>query len=149
MVQMQNREESERLYGHYLDGFIREVNPATSREEILSQMNIHPIFFEKILAGIIGMTVHQIKGGALATIRLIYLEQQYRGDKMETILQQLFDKLSSEGFTHVESWALPHIATWLETRWKIKPRMFVFHENLNKLKGSIVELKKLRAPANH
>lgn len=138
---MTNNAEIEKLYGHYLDGFIREVNPHTSRAEILSQMTIHPIIFETNTAGILGMTIHKKSTGALAVIRLIYLEKQYRGHRMGEILEQLFDTLAQQGFTHVESWTLPHISDWLHSNWKIQPKVFVYHEDLAKLRQKIKDLK--------
>lgn len=138
---MQNREEIEKLYGNYLDGFISEVNPLTSRAEILSQMDIHPIVFEARTVGILGMNMKKTAVGSVAIIRLIFLEKAYRGDRMAGILEQLFDQFARDGFTHVESWTLPHISEWLKERWKLKPKIFVYHEHLESLRKTIRDLK--------
>lgn len=128
-------------YGALLDGFIKEASPFATREQLLAHMDILPIIFNGVRAGIVGLTLEPTKVGKVAIIKLLYLEPQYRKEKLGPVLENLFVRFKAEGITHVEGWALPYIADWLEEHWKVTPKLKVYHEDLGRLMGRIAEIK--------
>jgi hypothetical protein len=130
---MTAKQEVIEKYGHYLDAFIKEINPYTSKEEILSQMDVYPIVVDDRTIGVVGLNTQKTRVGGCVIIRLVYVEPAYRGKKLLPLGQHLINQFRSQGFTHMECWALPRISDWLEKTLGLKPKLRVYHESLEKL----------------
>ena len=123
-------------FSSYLDAFIKEVNPFTTREQIFLDMNVFPIIIAGAAIGIIGISTEKNNVGKYAKIRLIYIAPQYRGKYLKEISVNLVQRFAEQGFTHIEAWALPGIGKWLERRYSIRPKLRVYHEAIGRIQES-------------
>lgn len=129
------------LYRPFIESFIKETQALTTAEEMVKLMDLVPIIFEDKTIGVVGLTAQRTPVGRAAIIRMLYVEPRYRGTQIWTIFEQLFDGMIQQGFTHVEGWANPRMAEWLERSWKIKPKLLVYHEHLRNLRKNMDERK--------
>ena len=134
-----NAAEALQLYSGYLDKYILEVNRSLTKEQIVADMNIYPIMFEGVVAGIVGINTSESPWGRTAIIRILYLDKQHRGKKLGPVIDGLFEKFKELGFTHAEGWSYPPYAKHLAKRYSIEPKILVFHESLDLFLSRIAE----------
>ena len=125
-----NATEALSLYGSFLDKYIAEVNRNLTKEQLVADMNIYPIFIEGVTAGIVGINTSESPAGRAAIIRILYIDKEHRGKKLGPVIDGLFEKFKELGFTHAEGWSYPPYAKHLAKRYGIEPKIMVFHEPL-------------------
>ena len=133
-----------RQYGKYLEGFIRESNPLATPQELLAQMDVFPIIIDGVEIGIVGLKVQPTKVGSVAIIKVLYIEPQYRGGRLGLVLEQLFQRFAEQGITHVEGWAVPLVAHWLQKHWGLVPKLRVYHEEVKPLLARIAKIREIK-----
>lgn len=113
--------------------YLREIKNDVPVSTYLKELGVTPIILNNTVAGFWGLQIVASKDGKKrATIKAFFLKKEFRGKDRDRVADDLIKGLLTQGVTELEIWAYPEIQTWLESRYGIKPNIFVTHNPIQK-----------------
>jgi hypothetical protein len=112
--------------------YIKELELNVLPEAYLKELTILPIVIDETLMGFWGARFRQSGAAKLATVKAFYLSPQYRGRYINKAADDLYVGLLKQGITDLEIWNHPGVQGWFERRYRVKPKIIITAEKLEK-----------------